>query len=83
MANTLANDIGNRLAEDIAKPREVAAALGVSIDALAQMRYRNSGPSFTRIGNRVRYRWSDIEKYLAERTVTPAASKPINPHPLD
>ena len=61
----------SRLADDIALPRQVADALGVTVAALTQMRYRGTGPAYTRVGIRVRYRWSDVEKYLAERTVTP------------
>jgi hypothetical protein len=64
----------DRLRDDIAPPAAVAAALETSISALAQMRYRGTGPKYTRIGNRVRYRWSDVEAYLADRTITPEAS---------
>jgi predicted DNA-binding transcriptional regulator AlpA len=61
------------IAENLAKPPEVAAALGITENALNQMRYRGTGPAYTRVGYRVRYRWSDIEKYLAAQTVTPTA----------
>jgi hypothetical protein len=60
---------GAALSEDLATTREVAKALHRSEDALAQMRYRRTGPAYTRIGNRILYRWSDVEKYLADQTV--------------
>jgi hypothetical protein len=58
---------------DIALPREVADALGVTVNALTQMRYRGVGPSYTRVASRIRYRWSDVQKYLDEQTVKPGA----------
>ena len=64
----------DRLRDDVAAAPDVAAALGMSITALAQMRYRGTGPAYTRVGNRVRYRWSDVERYLADRTVTPESA---------
>jgi len=60
------------LAEDVAMPDEVAEALGITPAALTQMRYRKTGPPYTSVGYRIRYRWSQIEEYLAERTVQPA-----------
>jgi hypothetical protein len=62
------------LRDDLAPPSLVAEALGMSVSALAQMRYRGGGPPYTRIGNRIRYRWSDVEKYLADNTVTPESA---------
>jgi hypothetical protein len=60
--------------EELVKPPAVAAALNTTVSALTQMRYRRVGPPYTRIGNRIRYRWSDVEKYLADRTVTPESA---------
>jgi hypothetical protein len=61
------------LADDVAMPDEVAEALGITSAALTQMRYRKTGPPYTSVGYRIRYRWSDIERYLADRTVQPIA----------
>jgi hypothetical protein len=61
------------LAGDVATPAEVADALGITSAALTQMRYRKTGPPYTSIGYRIRYRWSEVEQYLADRTVQPIA----------
>lgn len=48
----------------LADPRQVAAYLGVAEKTLRQWRYLKTGPKFTKAGGRIRYRWSDVEKYL-------------------
>ncbi|MEU1642042.1 helix-turn-helix transcriptional regulator [Micromonospora zamorensis] len=48
----------------LADPRQVAAYLGVAEKTLRQWRYLKTGPKFTKVGGRIRYRWSDVEKYL-------------------
>lgn len=55
---------------DVAMPSEVADALGTTEKGLAQMRYRGTGPRFCKIGSRVVYRWSDVERYLESNTHT-------------
>jgi hypothetical protein len=56
---------------DTATPKQVAAALHMSEEALAQLRYRGTGPKFTRVGaRRVLYRWSDVNDYLDANAVT-------------
>ena len=42
--------------------RAAAALLGVSVKGLEAMRARGNGPPFIRVGNRVRYRRSDLLK---------------------
>lgn len=37
-----------------------------SVGALAQMRYRGTGPRFIKIGKLVRYRDSDIKEWLEQ-----------------
>jgi len=51
---------------DTALPREVARALYTTESGLAQMRYRGTGPKFCKVGQRILYRWSDVQAYLAE-----------------
>jgi predicted DNA-binding transcriptional regulator AlpA len=53
-------------------PAAVAAFLGRSVPALAQMRYRGTGPRFIRAGSRIRYRQSDVNSWLeaGERDAT-------------
>jgi predicted DNA-binding transcriptional regulator AlpA len=42
---------------------------GLTRGQAAQMRYMGSGPEFVKItGRQVRYRWSDIEKWVESRT---------------
>jgi hypothetical protein len=54
---------------DTATPAQVADALDTTVAGLAQMRYRGTGPRFTRVGSRkVLYRWSDIRAYLDANT---------------
>lgn len=52
----------------LATPEEVAAYLQVSERTLEDWAYRNRGPRFTLAGQLRRYRWEDVERYLAERT---------------
>lgn len=59
---------GGVIAEDIATPKEVAAALDTTTVGLAQMRYRGTGPRFVKRGSRVLYRWSDVSAYLDGQT---------------
>ncbi|MGB3286060.1 helix-turn-helix transcriptional regulator [Mycolicibacter algericus] len=55
---------------DTATPKEVAAALHMTEAALAQLRYRGTGPRFIRVGARkILYRWADVSSYLDRNTV--------------
>ena len=60
----------SELADDIALPAEVAAALDMSEAALAAMRYRGTGPRFRKRGRQVLYLWSDVRDYLDAGTRT-------------
>lgn len=57
---------------NLATPAEVAEFLGVPELTLTQWRYRKTGPRYSRVGKYVRYRWSDIETWLEQRTIRPA-----------
>jgi hypothetical protein len=48
----------------IARPRELAAALGVTEAALAQDRYRRCGIPYIKLGQRVRYLRADVARFL-------------------
>ena len=48
----------------VANAREVAAILGMSVDALAQDRYRGNGIPYIKVGRRVRYLRADVARYL-------------------
>lgn len=58
-------DFVRDFSSDIATPPQVAEALHTTEAALAQMRYRGTGPDFVKVGRRVLYRWSDVEKWIA------------------
>ncbi|WP_198414283.1 AlpA family transcriptional regulator [Cryobacterium sp. Hh7] len=50
----------------IMRPAEVAELLGRTTAALAQMRYRGSGPAFIKTGGLVRYRRATVESWLQD-----------------
>jgi len=60
--------------EPLATPEQVAELLSVNTTTLAQQRYRGIGLPYVRVGRAVRYRWADVEAYLADRTVTPESA---------
>ncbi|HEY1701184.1 MAG TPA: helix-turn-helix domain-containing protein [Trebonia sp.] len=61
-----------RTRTDLAKPAEVADYLGIPDHTLAQWRYRGIGPRYSRVGRHIRYRWSDVERWLDENATDPA-----------
>ncbi len=46
--------------------REVGIVTGLSEIALAELRRKGEGPPFTKLGGRVIYRASDVERWLAK-----------------
>ncbi len=48
---------------------EVSSLLGVSLYALRQWRVERRGPPFCKLGRLVRYRWSDLARFIADSTV--------------
>lgn len=59
------------MGEKLATPTEVAEYLGMTTGALAQMRYRGTGPAFVKASARkVLYRWTDIQDWLTANTHT-------------
>lgn len=53
--------------ELIDAPR-LADYLGVTPQALSNMRAAGTGPRYLKLGRNVRYRWSDVEAWLDENT---------------
>lgn len=53
----------------LATPVQIAEYLHTTVDSLAQMRYLGNGPAFIKVGNRVRYRWTDVLEWLEQRTM--------------
>jgi predicted DNA-binding transcriptional regulator AlpA len=57
--------------QPLATVGEFCEYAGVTRGQAAQMRYTGSGPEFVKItGRQVRYRWSDIEKWVESCTRT-------------
>lgn len=52
-------------AEPLATPAEVAAYLGRSVQALAQLRFNGTGPTYVKTGRLIRYRWADVAAWVA------------------
>jgi hypothetical protein len=50
-------------------PPEVAEYLHTTTAALAQDRYKGTGPKFIKRGSRVLYRWSDVLEWLDRNTI--------------
>lgn len=58
----------------LADPPEVAEFLKMPERTLGQWRYLGTGPRFVKIGRHVRYRWSDVEAWLADQGRTSTRS---------
>lgn len=54
---------------------ELAFYLDVPVTTLYAWRYRGEGPVGFRVGNHLRYRWSDIEDWISERVRESRASR--------
>jgi DNA-binding transcriptional MerR regulator len=54
-------------ADPLLSQQRVAELLGVEIETLARWRRTGVGPQFYRIANRVRYRVSDLEKWIKQQ----------------
>lgn len=52
----------------IYKPEDLAEYLGVTVGALAQMRYRGNGPKFVKLGKSIRYSDAAIQEWLEQNT---------------
>lgn len=67
------------MSERLLSEAELSELTGVPVPTLIDWRYRRKGPAFVKLGARVRYRESDVEAWLAERTVAtsdmPATSR--------
>lgn len=62
---------------ELINEREAASILYYSVRALQNWRHRGGGPDFVKVSSRsVRYRRTDLEKWIAARTVS-NTSQPI------
>ena len=48
--------------------KETAKLLSMSVKTLQRYRYTGGGPIYVKLGKSVRYKESDIAKYVSERT---------------
>jgi hypothetical protein len=53
---------------------EAANYVGKPTKTLANWRHLGTGPAFIKVGNRVRYRPSDVDRWLDEHTIRPGAA---------
>jgi hypothetical protein len=67
------------LDDRLMKQREAAAILGLSPRTLESMRLRSVGPPFVRVSRRcVRYRRTELERFIASCTVQTTVIQPIS-----
>jgi len=59
---------------DVADTRTTAAYIGVPEATLRQWRYRGFGPDYVKVGQHVRYRRADLERWMDDRTVRPGGA---------
>ena len=53
--------------EPIISAQELAEYLGVPVATIYAWRYRRQGPPGFRVGRHVRFRWSDVERWIEDR----------------
>jgi len=54
--------------ESLGTSKEVAKVVRTTQAYMARMRQEGRGPKYIKIGRAVRYRWSDVDAWLAENT---------------
>ena len=54
--------------EQLYNEKETAKLLSLSVKTLQRYRYTGGGPIYIKLGKSVRYKESDIAKYVSERT---------------
>jgi predicted DNA-binding transcriptional regulator AlpA len=52
-----------------------AKHIGLAVSTLEKLRVTGAGPKYVKLGRAVRYRISDLEKYLAERVVSSTSER--------
>jgi hypothetical protein len=60
----------------LARPADLAENLHTTTAALAQDRYKGTGPKFIKHGRRVLYRWSDVLDWLDRNTIQRTDERP-------
>ncbi len=57
--------------DKIITEKEAAIHLGLAVQTLRNWRYRRKGPPYLKISRAVRYKISDIEKFLQQHKIIP------------
>ncbi|MFC5155169.1 helix-turn-helix domain-containing protein [Streptomyces amakusaensis] len=52
----------------LATPADIAAYLGVPVKTLYQWKYRGMGPKVHKVGRHLRYRWAEVDEWLAAQS---------------
>ncbi|MGV9715171.1 helix-turn-helix transcriptional regulator [Rhodococcus pyridinivorans] len=60
----------------IAPAKEVAAFFNMTEAALAQWRYRGTGPKFVRLNRRIFYKWADVYEWIDQNTMQRTDDRP-------
>jgi predicted DNA-binding transcriptional regulator AlpA len=59
--------------ERLIDEKVLADQLGFKVQTLRNRRSRGEGPPYVKVGRSVRYRESDVEKYLQSKLIDPEA----------
>lgn len=54
----------------LASIEDVSAYLGVPVPTLYQWRHFNKGPTVSKIGRHLRYRWADVDAWVERQSRT-------------
>lgn len=57
---------------------ELAEFLDLPVRTLYTWRYRGEGPVGFRVGKHVRYRWSDVDRWIQDRIHDAQSSRPLD-----
>ncbi|MFC9833194.1 helix-turn-helix transcriptional regulator [Rhodococcus sp. NPDC127530] len=60
----------------LATPQEVAAYRRITVAALAQERYKGTGPKFRKLGKRVLYDWADVYSWVDAQAMQRTDERP-------
>lgn len=52
----------------LASPEEVGEFLGVPVTTLYDWRQRGIGPKASKVGRHLRYRWSEVERFVDDQS---------------
>lgn len=70
------SDFSNETTPKLLNEAEAAELLGFSVRCMQNWRFRGGGPSYVRVSKRaIRYRQSDLEKWIEERVVLNTADR--------